>query len=55
MNKATALLQSGTTMPDVAERVGYDSEASFGRAFKRWVGTSPAAFRRTQASAKRSQ
>jgi AraC-like DNA-binding protein len=46
MNKATgALRSSDATMADVAERAGYDSEASFGRAFKRWHGTSPAAFR----------
>jgi AraC-like DNA-binding protein len=46
MSKATAVLRSGTaSIAEVASRVGYDSEASFGRAFKRWIGTSPAAFR----------
>jgi AraC-like DNA-binding protein len=46
MNKATAALRSGgATVGEVAARVGYDSEASFGRAFKRWIGTSPAKFR----------
>jgi AraC-like DNA-binding protein len=46
MNKATgALRSSDATIADVAERAGYDSGASFGRAFKRWHGTSPAAFR----------
>jgi len=33
----------------VAEQVGYDSEASFTRAFKRTFGLPPAAWRRTQA------
>jgi len=46
MSKATAALRSGTAkIAEVASRAGYDSEASFGRAFKRWTGTSPAAFR----------
>lgn len=31
---------------EVARRVGYQSEISFSKAFKRWAGTSPAAFRR---------
>ncbi|MCO4745034.1 MAG: AraC family transcriptional regulator [Proteobacteria bacterium] len=31
---------------EVARQVGYESEASFGRAFKRQLGTTPAAFRR---------
>jgi len=56
MSKATGLLRSSdVTIAEVAERAGYDSEASFGRAFKRWLGTSPAAFRGTLGSAPRTQ
>jgi AraC-like DNA-binding protein len=48
MSKATGVLRSsGATIAKVAERAGYDSEASFSRAFRRCLGTSPAAFRRT--------
>ncbi len=46
MSKATRVLRSSdATIAEVAVRAGYDSEASFCRAFKRWLGTSPAAFR----------
>jgi AraC-like DNA-binding protein len=49
MNKANgALRSSDATIADVAERAGYDSESSFCRAFKRWLGRSPAAFRGTR-------
>jgi AraC-like DNA-binding protein len=47
MDHAAALLRSGdASLARVAERVGYDSEIGFGRAFKRFVGASPAAYRR---------
>ena len=47
MNRATALLATTQmSLSKVAARVGYESEASFGRAFKRSVGTSPAAYRK---------
>ncbi len=47
MSKATrALRSSDATIAEVAVRAGYDSEASFCRAFKGWLGTSAAAFRR---------
>src|SRR5262249_51172199 len=46
INKASRLLRSGdSTIAQVAEYVGYDSEASFSRAFKRWTGTAPGAYR----------
>jgi hypothetical protein len=49
MNKATGVLRStDATIADVAERSGYDSEASFCRAFKRFLGRSPADFRSTR-------
>ena len=37
-------------MIEVAERVGYQSETAFNRAFKRWEGTAPATYRRQQSS-----
>jgi AraC-like DNA-binding protein len=33
----------------IAEKVGYGSEAAFGKAFKRWVGSGPGAYRRRAA------
>ena len=30
----------------VGERVGYENEAAFGRAFKRWTGRTPGDLRR---------
>jgi AraC-like DNA-binding protein len=53
MNKATgALRSSDATIADIAERAGYDSEASFCRAFKRWLGESPATFRAARGGAR---
>ena len=47
MQKAAGLLrQSSSTLADIAERVGYDSEAAFSKAFKRAVGMAPGAYRR---------
>ena len=47
MRRAVALLRASTaTLPQIAERVGYESEVSFSRAFRRHLGTSPAAYRR---------
>lgn len=36
------------SLTEVASQVGYDSESSFGRAFKRYFGVSPGVFRRRQ-------
>jgi AraC-like DNA-binding protein len=48
MRIASDLLHSdGLGVRDVAERLGYESEASFSRAFKRHIGVSPSAFRRS--------
>ena len=50
MTKALGLLVSSTaTIPQIAMRVGYGSQMGFVRAFKRYVGTSPAAYRRRAA------
>jgi AraC-like DNA-binding protein len=41
-----ALRSEGATVAEVAARLGYRSEAAFGRAFKREMGISPGAARR---------
>ena len=46
---ADRLRDGGTSIGRVAEHVGYDSEASFTRAFKRQFGLPPAAWRRREA------
>jgi AraC-like DNA-binding protein len=47
MKKAAQYLrEQHDTIATVAEQVGYRSEASFNRAFKRWESTTPAAYRR---------
>lgn len=49
MQRAAWLLRDGAaTVATIAQEVGYDSEAAFARAFKRAVGSPPAAWRRTQ-------
>ena len=49
MQVAAGLLSRGDAkVAEVALEVGYDSEAAFSRAFKRLVGTPPAAWRRQQ-------
>lgn len=51
MAKAAALLQTGRLAAgDVAEQVGYQSEAAFSRVFKRRFGIGPGAYRRTKPS-----
>lgn len=42
------LLEANTSMIDVAESVGYQSEAAFGRVFKKHFSIAPAAYRRLQ-------
>jgi AraC-like DNA-binding protein len=47
MQKAASLLRDGqATIAQIAEAVGYDSEAAFSKAFKRALGTAPGAYRR---------
>ena len=43
---ARLLLETHATVAAIALEVGYESEAAFARAFKRLVGTPPAAWRR---------
>ena len=47
MQLAKQMMREGTrNIQEVATRVGYDSEASFNRAFKRATGSPPATWRR---------
>ena len=46
MHLAKQLLREGTSIQEIATRVGYESEASFNRAFKRATGSPPAMWRR---------
>jgi AraC-like DNA-binding protein len=48
MQLASGLLSTGCRIAEVAPSVGYDSEAAFSRAFKKVMGTSPAAWRKTR-------
>jgi AraC-like DNA-binding protein len=43
-----ALLEPGTTLADVAERIGYQTEFAFSDAFKRHRGTTPGRWRRAR-------
>jgi AraC-like DNA-binding protein len=45
MQVAAGLLRDGLPVAEVAARVAYESEAAFSRAFKRWRGASPSAYR----------
>jgi AraC-like DNA-binding protein len=44
------LQHEGLTVTELAGRLGYESEAAFGRAFKRVIGVSPGAIRRQGAA-----
>ena len=47
MQHASKLLRAGDeTIAAVASKVGYDAEAAFSKAFKRWMGSAPGAYRR---------
>jgi len=51
MQKASRLLEtSHAGVAEIAKRVGYDAEAAFSKAFKRWIGVAPGAYRRTSES-----
>lgn len=43
----TSLKEEGATLGELAIRLGYGSEAAFSRAFKRFMGVSPGAIRRS--------
>lgn len=48
-----ALREEGATVAQLADRLGYRSEAAFSRAFKRVTGTAPGAIRRSAAEQQR--
>ncbi len=43
--RAIELLASGLTVSEVAERLGFSEPGAFYRAFRRWTGKAPGAFR----------
>jgi AraC-like DNA-binding protein len=49
MRRAADLLEQGESLAEVAHQVGFSSEASFTRAFKREFGEPPASWRRNRA------
>lgn len=51
---AQSLKGTSLSLARIAERVGYESEAAFSRAFKKAFGTAPATWRRAGANAERS-
>lgn len=50
--RAKLLLKQGVSMLEVAERIGYKTDAALNRAFKRKVGIGPGAWRRANSSAR---
>lgn len=54
MHKACTLLKDGrNSIKEVANRIGYESVASFSNAFKRWASVSPGGYRLEQSSHRR--
>jgi AraC-like DNA-binding protein len=52
MHKAIEMLQDGRlTTAEIASMVGYESEAAFSKAFKKWNGQGPGTYRRLAAQA----
>ena len=52
MHRAAHYLRTeGLAISQVADRVGYESSATFSKAFKRYIGAAPAAFRQSNTSA----
>jgi AraC-like DNA-binding protein len=51
MNAIELLSTTTATLEEIAEQVGYGSEAAFATAFKREIGVAPGAYRHSSASA----
>jgi AraC-like DNA-binding protein len=51
MNAIELLSTTNATLEEIAEQVGYGSEAAFATAFKREIGVAPGAYRHSRASA----
>ncbi len=50
MHKAIEMIRENrVTTAEIASLVGYESEAAFSKAFKKWTGQGPGAYRRSQA------
>jgi AraC-like DNA-binding protein len=45
LGRAVSLLRSQLTVDEIADRLGYSDAANFTRAFRRWTGKSPRAYR----------
>ena len=46
MHKAAGMLRAGPkSLGEIAGRIGYEAEAAFSKAFKRWAGHAPGAYR----------
>ena len=41
------LVQAQLSLDDIAANLGYSEQSSFGRAFRRWTGTTPLLYRRS--------
>jgi AraC-like DNA-binding protein len=48
MHKAAGMLRAGPeSLGEIASRIGYEAEAAFSKAFKRWAGHAPGAYRQS--------
>jgi AraC-like DNA-binding protein len=45
LGRAVSLRRSVLTVDEIADRLGYSDAANFTRAFRRWTGKSPRAYR----------